>query len=90
MNSQDHQVAINNRQEMALTGVVSVESFDEVCILMETTCGSMVLEGEGLHITELDLGEGKVHITGKVVNLLYKPQGTRSGKGKNILDRLLK
>lgn len=90
MDNKDHQVAINNRQELILTGVVSVESFDEVCIMMETTCGAMVLEGESLHITELDLAEGKVHITGKVVNLLYKPQGGKSVKGKHILNRLLK
>jgi len=90
MNSKDHQVAINNRQELQLTGVVSVDSFDEECILLETSCGPMVLEGEALHITELDLNEGLVHITGKVVNLLYKPQGAKSGKGKTILNRLLK
>lgn len=90
MNSKEHQVAINNRQELQLTGVLSVDSFDEACILLETSCGPMVLEGEGLHITELDLNEGLVHITGKVSNLLYKSQGAKSGKGKNIINRLLK
>lgn len=90
MDSKDHQVAINNRQELEITGVVSVESFDEECILLETTCGPMALEGEGLHITELDLSAGQVHITGKVINLFYRTQGAKSGKGKNILNRLLK
>lgn len=90
MDSKDHLVLINNRKEMQISGVVSVESFDEECILMDTTCGTIVLEGEGMHITELDLGEGNVHVTGKVTNLLYKAQGPKGGKGKNILNRLLK
>lgn len=86
----EHRVMLNNREEMEMTGVVSVDSFDEECIILDTVCGAMVLEGEQMHITGLDLEEGKIHVIGKVSNIYYRAEGTPKTKGKNILGRLLK
>lgn len=85
-------VTLTNRERLETTGVQKVVTFDEREIVLETVIGSLVLRGEGLHITHLDLTAGELVAEGLIASLEYIEQKSKKIKlkGKNILDRLLK
>lgn len=87
----DHSLMLVNRSKLNLTGINNVNTFDEDQILLETDTGFLVVSGEGLHVTMLNLDEGKVTLEGTVASMEYKAQGADiKAKSKNILTRLLK
>ncbi len=87
----DHSIKLINRSNMELTGVSSVNTFDEEEIILETSLGYLYILGENLHITMLSLEEGKVSLEGAVNSVEYKALGTDlKTKSKNVLSRLLK
>ena len=51
---------------MRIGGVMEVLSFDEDGIMMETTCGLLLLKGAGMHIGKLDLEAGDVVVDGSI------------------------
>ncbi len=88
-----HHFSLVNREEFKLKGVTKVETFDESEIVLETNAGPMSLKGENLHIHNLNLETGDLAVIGLVKSIQYlDPQGYKSvkGKGKSILNRLLK
>ena len=66
-----HSFSSTGRDGMVVSGVTDVVSFDDRGVVMETNCGSMAVEGEGLHITVLNIGDGRVNIEGKINGVYY-------------------
>ncbi|MEL7566726.1 MAG: sporulation protein YabP [Dehalobacterium sp.] len=88
-----HHFSLVNREEFSLKGITKVETFDESEIVMETNAGPLAIKGENLHIHNLNLETGDLAVLGLVKSIQYlDPQGYKSvkGKGKSILNRLLK
>ncbi|OAT80680.1 sporulation protein YabP [Desulfotomaculum copahuensis] len=86
-----NKVALTDRKHLQVEGVRQVESFDEKEITLDTNMGLLYLKGEGLHITQLDLGTGKLEAAG-LFSLLQFREAKAGGRarGKGVLDRLLK
>ncbi|MBQ3100696.1 MAG: sporulation protein YabP [Clostridia bacterium] len=70
----DHTVCINGRESIAVTGVCEVVSFDENSVVMETVAGTLTVDGTEMNVTGLDLANGQVNVTGKLVGLYYIEQ----------------
>lgn len=75
-----HELVITGRNELDLTGVLNVDSFDTEEFLLQTSEGYLGIRGEELNIKHLDLEEGRLNITGKIVELSYLD---RSNTGEN-------
>ena len=73
----DHRVTVSAREGMTVTGVSDVSSFDEEGVVMETVCGTLTVDGEGLGVTRLDLAAGEVEIGGRVVGMYYVDSARR-------------
>lgn len=87
----EHTLKLSNRKNMELNGVTNVINFDEEKIILQTAEGYLNIVGQDLHITALNLDEGKVALEGNVDIMEYKAQGSDiKAKSKNILNRLLK
>ena len=76
-----HNVIIEARSRIAVTGVTDVESFDENEIIMATSMGVLFLRGTALRIDKLSLDTGDVTIEGNVDKFEYEdnaraPQGS--------------
>lgn len=67
-----HHVSLEARRKLTLTGVRDVESFDEESIVLRTSCGTLVIEGEGLHVEKLSLDGGDVNVEGQIDLLSYE------------------
>lgn len=75
-----HNIHIDNRARMSITGVSDVESFHEQEIILETETGNLRIEGEGLHLTKLNLDDGQVVVEGLIIALEYEaPAPERQG-----------
>ncbi len=70
-NKCEHSFSLRNRENIKIDGVRDVVSFDEVGVALETECGSMAIEGESLHITVLNVADGKVEVTGRINGVYY-------------------
>ncbi len=79
---------IVNREEVTITGVEHVDSFDEQVINLKTNLGNLILKGEGLNITQLNMEEGKLVVQGYIYSLTYAE--TKGGKSKGLFDKLLR
>ena len=70
----EHNVCITGRENIAVTGVCEVVSFDENSVVMETVAGTLTIDGTEMNVTGLDLANGQVTVTGKLVGLYYIEQ----------------
>ena len=66
-----HSALLKDRQELHLSGVTDVDSFDETGITAYTDIGELSIGGENLHITKLSLESGDVTVEGEVESLVY-------------------
>ncbi|MDL2289455.1 sporulation protein YabP [Clostridia bacterium OttesenSCG-928-F22] len=66
-----HRIVIDDRHKTTISGVQAVESFDENEIVVLTDVGVIIIGGEGLHLSKLNLDEGQLIIDGLVVSLDY-------------------
>ena len=76
-----HAVELCNRETAAFTGVADVESFNEEEIVLLTDLGTIVLEGEGLHIVKLNLDDGVLEAEGRILALEYADEPKMGKKG---------
>ena len=84
---------LEDRSQLAMTGVKTVDSFDEQLIELDSELGGVAISGEGLQIGALDLEQGRVEISGRIDGVAFvKSREERSvrHKSKNALARLLK
>ena len=76
-----HNIIMENRKTLSLSGVTSVEAFDENIITLFTQCGMLIIRGYELHITKLSTEIGEVSVEGDLVSLEYSNQEHRHGGG---------
>lgn len=87
----EHSVVLQNRNNVQLAGIKNVVTFDEDEVILESEMGYLTIQGEELHVTNLNLEQGKVSLAGNVRSLEYKEQSSDlKARGKSILNRLLK
>ena len=81
-----HSISIQERNKMAIVGVIDVFSFDEMQVDIETLGGMLLIQGENLHITRLSLDKGDLELEGLINSIAYhdhyigKPSGSFFGK----------
>ena len=73
-------LTLDRRAKATLTGVTEVESFDENTVILHTHGGRLILTGTGLHVSSLQLEEGRLHLEGAIDSAVYDaPAGRRRG-----------
>lgn len=87
----EHSINLVNRNSLDLSGVTNVVNFDDEEIILDTTMGFLEIGGQELHITMLNLENGRVEVQGNISQLAYKAQGVDfKARGKTMLNRLFK
>ena len=76
-----HSFFSKGREGIEICGVTDVVSFDEGGVVMETQCGSFAVEGENLHVTVLNLTDGKVVIEGRINGVYYFDSTPKQKRG---------
>jgi len=89
INSVRHQLVLAERERLTLDGVIHVDSFDEREIVVETELGGLVVQGEELHIKELNLEKGNLLVSGYVTSVEYLGDSLAK-RSRGLLARLFK
>ncbi|MDR1639396.1 MAG: sporulation protein YabP [Clostridiales bacterium] len=84
-----HQLTIDRRASISMTGVVDVISFDEETIIAETDEGVLVVRGINLHVNKLHLDSGELGVDGEISSLTYD-DNAGFGKKPNFFSKLFK
>ena len=75
----EHRIVLEDREQLTVSGVEEVESFDENTILLTTAQGDLEIQGEGLHIEKLSLDGGELHVDGRIDSVSYEDGGQERG-----------
>ena len=57
-----HNVIMEDRHTLTVSGISDVDSFDEQTVIVFTDMGELTVKGEGLHINRLSLEVGEIMI----------------------------
>lgn len=66
-----HNIILEERSKLSVSGVTDVESFDENEISLYTTLGELSIKGRCLHVDEMSLESGDISITGDIKSMVY-------------------
>ncbi len=72
-------LTIDRRAKATLTGVTDVESFDESTVILHTHGGRLTLTGTALHVSSLQLEDGKLLLEGDIDSASYDGAGRKGG-----------
>ena len=86
-----HSLSIRNRESAQLDGVLEVIRFDEGEVILETTYGTLSIDGEELHLSEWNAERGLATLEGRIDAVTYfdKKQEDPQKRG-GFLGKLLK
>ena len=70
-----HHIILEEREQLSVSGVEEVESFDENTIVMLTNRGTLIGRGEELHIEKLCLDGGDLTVEGTIDSRTYEDSG---------------
>ena len=66
-----HNVILENREHLSVSGVSEVISFDENQVSLVTSMGILTVGGQQLHVAQLHLEVGAIALAGQIEALLY-------------------
>lgn len=67
-----HKLQLNERTSLTMTGVAEVVSFDENTVVLQTSLGLLVIQGQQLQLKNLTLEGGHVAVEGSIRALSYE------------------
>lgn len=73
-----HKLTLSERKSLTMTGVTEVVSFDENMVILRTSLGTLVIQGEDLQLKSLAPEGGQIAVDGTVTALTYE-QARASG-----------
>jgi len=84
-NSGEHTLTLSGRAVATVTGVEDVDCFNEQIVILRTPLGLLTISGEGLNISQLSLGDGRLIVEGEIAAVEYSQ---RKKQGGSFLGRL--
>ena len=67
-----HKLCLNERRQLTMTGVTEVVSFDETAVVLQTSLGLLIVQGQQLQLKNLSLEGGQVAVEGDINALSYE------------------
>ncbi|MBR0349395.1 MAG: sporulation protein YabP [Acutalibacteraceae bacterium] len=74
-----HDLVIESRKKVTMTGIVDVESFDEETIVAESECGEIFIKGSLLKISRLSVESGDMIVEGNIDAVSYSEGKAKGG-----------
>jgi sporulation protein YabP len=74
-----HNIIMENRRHLTITGVMDIDSFDESSVILFTDLGELTIKGEGLHINRIDVESGDLLMEGEIEQLYYTDNQPQQG-----------
>ena len=79
-NSYKGKIEICDREKLIMEGVLSILTFDDGYVLLDTTAGDMFIEGENLAVLDLNKDSKRIIIVGLICTIGFNTKKTRKNK----------
>lgn len=76
-----HKLTLSERRQLTMTGVTEVVSFDESQVILQTSLGTLIVQGQELHLKTLSLDGGQVAVDGQITALIYEEPRQKGWRG---------
>lgn len=77
--SMPHNLVLEDRKMLTVSGVSDVDSFDEQTVIIFTDMGELTVRGTNLHINRLSVEVGELTVEGNIAALIYSDESPKSG-----------
>lgn len=67
-----HKLTLNERKSLTMTGATEVVSFEESAVVLHTSLGMLVVQGQDLKLKTLSLEGGQVAVDGHISAIHYE------------------
>lgn len=74
-----HNLILDDRKSLVVTGVSDVDSFDEETVIIYTDFGELTVKGKFLHVNKLSLESGELTLEGQITSLTYTDNKPNNG-----------
>lgn len=74
-----HNLVLEDRRLLTVSGVSDVDSFDEETVIVFTDLGELTVKGTNLHINRLSVEVGELTVEGNIGALIYSDETPKSG-----------
>lgn len=81
-----HDLIIEARKKVTMTGIEDVESFDEETIVAQSACGEIYIKGSSLKISSLSVESGDMLVEGNIDSVVYSEAKIKG----NFLSRVFR
>ncbi|WP_353893361.1 sporulation protein YabP [Proteinivorax hydrogeniformans] len=86
-----HKLVLINQEELEITGIEDVESFNEEEVVLITQKGNLLaIRGEELSIKQLSIESGKVSVEGIIYEIAYSGETGYDSKKRGVFDKLFR
>ena len=85
----NHSISITERQNIKISGITKIDSFDNEEFLLETQAGPLGIKGRDLEIIKLDTYEGTIMIKG-IIDALSYFDNKKYKKENSVISKLFK
>ena len=79
-----HKLTMTERNILTMTGVTEVISFDEACVVLRTSMGTLTVQGQELKLKTLSLEGGQIEVDGTVTVLAYEEPRQSGGWARRL------
>lgn len=73
-----HNIILESRERLSVSGVEDVESFDDESIIIYTSRGTLTVRGNDMRIEKLSVDLGELTVEGNISALEYEDENRRS------------
>ncbi len=82
-----HNIIMENRSKITVSGVENAESYNEGEVVLHTSKGVLIIRGDCLNLSKLNLDSGEITVNGHIVMLEYvEPKKS----GTSLLGKIFK
>ncbi len=82
-----HNIIMENRSKISISGVENAESYNETEVVLHTSKGVLIIKGEEMNLSKLNLDSGEITVNGRITVLEYvEPRQS----GGSLLSRIFK
>ena len=83
-------LVLENRERLSVSGVIDVESFNEESVIVDTEMGVLIIRGEDLHISRLNLDNSELNVEGDIFSCEYSDKESGRSKGFGFFSKMFK
>lgn len=78
LKTNSHNVIMENRSKISLSGVTDVDCFDENTILIYTIMGELTIKGKKLQVNDFSVETGEMSLQGDIYSIIYGDKDKKS------------